>query len=270
MVWRLGSLANSLVRHQRLVWLGLLLTGWLLCSGQAQATGLADRLAAFPQWPGQSPLPPARGDLVYPEWLEGNWQLTSTLVDMVAPLAPTVFSPGFEGNRAWLHQPVSCRVRFIAEPRPWPGLVHAKQPGVPREQQVVADRAFNSLNLARAYLGEDQVKGVDLDPQDPNRQVTRLADGRRLQSTVTGRRVESPGGDRFLTTERVQQVFWGGLVPGFNQVDITTTYQRVPPGVVVDQVTAVYLSPQDPDFFKAGNQPVALYRYRLELIPGVG
>jgi hypothetical protein len=91
----------------------------------------------------------------------------------------------------------------------------------------VADRAFNGLNLARAYLGEEQVKGVELDPQNPNRQVTRLADGRRLQSTVTGRRVESAGGDRFLTTERVQQVFWGGSVPGFNQVDITTAYQRV-------------------------------------------
>jgi hypothetical protein len=39
--------------------------------------------------------------------------------------------------------------------------------------------------------------------------------------------------------------------------------------MVADQMTAVYLSPQDPDFFKSGNQPVALYRYRLELIPEV-
>jgi len=269
MVRRLRSLANSLGRRQRLVWLWLLLMVWLLCSGQAQATGLVDRQAAFSQWPGPSPLSPARGDLVYPDWLEGNWQLSSTLVDMEAPLAPMVISPGFEGNRVWLDQPVSCRVRFIAVPRPWSGLVQAKRLGFPREQQVVADRAFNGLNLARAYLGEEQVKGVELDPQNPNRQVTWLADGRRLQSTVTGRRVESAGGDRFLATERVQQVFWGGSVPGFNQVDITTAYQRLLTGIVADQVTEVYLSPQDPDFFKAGNQPVALYRYRLELIPGV-
>ncbi|MEB3253059.1 MAG: hypothetical protein VKO01_13125 [Cyanobacteriota bacterium] len=267
MVRWLGSLANSLGRRR--IWLGLLLIGWLLCSGQAQAAGFPDLGEGFSQWSGQSPLPPARGDLVYPDWLEGNWQLSSTLVDMRAPLAPTVISAGFEGNRAWLHQPIACGVRFITVPRPWPGLVHPKQSGAPRAQQVVADRAFNSLNLARAYLGEDQVKGVDLDPRDPNRQVTWLADGRRLQSTVTGRQVESSGGE-FLTTERVQQVFWGGSIPIFNRVDITTAYHRVATGVLADQVTAVYLSPQDPDFFKAQNQPVALYRYRLELIPRVG
>lgn len=270
MVRRLVPLANSLGQRRRLVWLGLLLMVWLLCSGQAQALDLADHLAALPQQSDQSPLPPARGDLVYPDWLEGNWQLSSTLIEMVAPQAPTVISPGFEGNRVWLNQPVSCRVRFIAVPRPWLGLVHSRRLGSAPEQQVVADRAFNGLNLARAYLGEEQVRGVELDPENPNRQVTRLADGRRLQSTVTGRRVVSPGDDRFLSTERVQQVFWGESVPGFNRVDITTAYQRFPTGVVADQVTAVYLSPQDPDFFKAGNQPVALYRYRLELIPGAG
>ena len=37
--------------------------------------------------------------------------------------------------------------------------------------------------------------------------------------------------------------------------------------VEADQVTAIYLSPKDPDYFTAGGHPVALYRYRLELLP---
>ena len=34
------------------------------------------------------------------------------------------------------------------------------------------------------------------------------------------------------------------------------------------QVTAVTYNPQDPDYFKADSRPVALYRYRLEFVPG--
>nr|WP_319592620.1 hypothetical protein [Zarconia navalis] len=36
--------------------------------------------------------------------------------------------------------------------------------------------------------------------------------------------------------------------------------------VTADRVTAIYLSPQDPDYFKAQDRPVALYRYRLDLV----
>jgi hypothetical protein len=61
--------------RRRLFWLTLLLTVWLLCSGQAQAGPLAD----LPAWGSRSTLPTAQGDLVYPDWLRGNWQLTSTL-----------------------------------------------------------------------------------------------------------------------------------------------------------------------------------------------
>ncbi|MEL6327067.1 MAG: DUF6816 family protein, partial [Cyanobacteria bacterium J06626_23] len=35
------------------------------------------------------------------------------------------------------------------------------------------------------------------------------------------------------------------------------------PAITADQITAIYLSPRDPDYFKAFNKPVALYRYRL-------
>ncbi|MFQ4137444.1 DUF6816 family protein [Nodosilinea sp. PGN35] len=253
--------------RRRLFWLTLLLTVWLLCSGHAQAAGQplswADRLAAFPQWGSKAALPAAQGDLIYPDWLRGDWQLTSTLVDLAAPLAPGVVSPGFEGNRAQVGLPVTCPVRFVAVPPRWQGLI----PVVTGSPQTVADRAFNGLSLARAYLGDATVRAVKVDPKNPNRQVTLLSGSRQLESTVTARAVEAPEAARFITVERFQQVFRGGAIPYFNEVETTTAYRQAGDGVAADQVTAVYLSPQDPDFLKALNQPVALYRYRLELVP---
>jgi hypothetical protein len=56
----------------------------------------------------------------------------------------------------------------------------------------------------------------------------------------------------------------------FNVVETTTAYQQLQsPGTTIEakQITAVYLSPQDPDYFKAIERPVALYRYHLKLVP---
>ncbi|MEM0981619.1 MAG: DUF6816 family protein, partial [Cyanobacteria bacterium P01_H01_bin.58] len=140
------------------------------------------------------------------------------------------------------------------------------------QEEVVADRAFNGLSLAQAYLGADAIKAVKVDPQNPNRQLTILRGDRQLESTVLSRATESPAEDRFITTEVFQQVFRGTNQPYLNEVETTTAYHRlaVEQGidtVEADQVTAIYLSPQDPDYFKALSQPVALYRYRLELLP---
>ena len=94
-----------------------------------------------------------------------------------------------------------------------------------------------------------------------------LKGDRTLVSLVTGRATESLNNDEFITTEVFQQLFKGGSQPYFNEVESTTAYQLLANlAMEADQVTAVYLSPQDPDYFKANSQPVALYRYRLEFL----
>jgi hypothetical protein len=51
-----------------------------------------------------------------------------------------------------------------------------------------------------------------------------------------------------------------------NGVETTTVYhQQTGDHITADQFTAVYLSPKDPDYFTAGDRPVALYRYDLRL-----
>lgn len=250
---RLFVIQNLKSKIQNVLFLVVIL---LFCSSGAVAGQLTERLASFPNWQHQPVVQVAKGDLVYPAWMRGTWSVTSTLIDLVAPLAPDIVTPGFESNRRYLHQPIKFQVRFV----------DTKLPTFTQSSAVVADRAFNGLNLARAYLG-DGVLAVKVDPHSPNRQITLLRGERQLVSLVTGRATETTP-DAFITTEIFQQVFRGGTTrPYFNSVETTAAYQyhhSSAPAITADQVTAVYLSPQDPNFFNTNSRPVALYRYRLE------
>ncbi|AVH71231.1 DUF6816 family protein [Nostoc sp. 'Lobaria pulmonaria (5183) cyanobiont'] len=251
------------------IWSFCLLVFFLFWGGEAFAEELSQRLANFPQWEKLTSVQSASGDLVYPEWMAGTWKVTSTLVDLAAPLAPEIVTPGFEGNRRQLNQPVSFVVRFVKRQSSITGLKILPQIAY-KSQILVADRAFNSLNLARAYLGDEAVLLVKVDPDSPNRQITFLRSSRQLVSIVTARATETTSNCKFITTEVFQQLFKGGSRPYFNSVESTTAYHKLPtsnPAIEADQVTAVYLSPQDPDYFKADSRPVALYRYRLEFFP---
>lgn len=289
LLWLLGFLKNELggqcptllvmmrsllkLLQRRLFWLSLLLMVWLLCSGgQAQAGPLTERLQQFPDWSGKPPLQHAQGDLVYPDWMAGSWRMTTTLVDLAAPLAPDIMTPGFEGNREYLNQIMESQVRFVPDKATAKGpLSFFRRSSVSDEPaQIVADRAFNGLNLAKTYLGDKAIKAVRVDPENPNRQVTILSSDRQLESIVTERATETPAEDTFVTSEVFQQIFRGVAQPYFNEVETTTAYHRLEgegPVIEADQVTAIYLSPQDPDYFKVINKPVALYRYRLEFFP---
>jgi len=254
---------------KKAIWSFCLVVSFLLWSSEALAGELSERLANFPQWEKLTSVQPASGDLVYPEWMAGSWQVTSTLVDLAAPLAPDIVTPGFEGNRRQLNQPVSFVVRFVKQLLPITRLKIFPQIDY-KSPILVADRSFNSLNLARAYLGDEAVLSVKVDPDSPNRQITFLRSSRQLVSIVTARATETTSDGNFITTEVFQQLFKGGSRPYLNSVESTTAYHKLPTSnraIEADQVTAVYLSPQDPDYFKAGSQPVALYRYRLKFFP---
>jgi hypothetical protein len=238
----------------------LLLVNW---AAPAQAGRLVERLATYPDWQHKPALQKAADDLFYPDWFLGDWQVTSTLVDAIAPLAPEIVTPGFEGNRQLLNQPVRFAIRFIHDSS---------------GRKVISDRAFNGLSLARAYLGDKAVVAVKVDPQSVNRQITLLRSRcpeqevceRQLVSVVSDRATESSQTHQFITSELFQQQFRGQPQLYFNQVENTTAYQFVEtsqPTLTADQVTAIYLSPQDPDYLKAGDRPVVLYRYRLVFSP---
>jgi len=263
--------------RQNVIWLGLLILVWLTCSAGAAAESLRDRQQAFPNWDNKPPVQVSEGDLAYPAWMAGTWRMNSTLIDMVAPLAPEVVTPGFEGNRQFLGKPIPAIVRFIPKPIAKGRFLNQPLANSQKDEvQIVSDRAFNGLNLARAYLGDEWVKAVKVDPEDPNRQVTLLKNNQQLISTVTGRTVEEPNAGTFATTEVFQQYFRNAKnaenasTVYLNEVENTTIYhKRADPNFPIgaDQITAIYLSPQDPNYFKAQDKPVALYRYQLSFRP---
>ncbi len=259
----------------------LLLLGQLLPQGQALAGELQQRVAQFPQWQNKPAVRLSKDELTYPQWMAGTWTVTSTLVDMVAPLAPDFVTPGFEGNRQFLQQPMTFQVRFVPQLPQAPGLGELpfaqRRTGMP--DKIVADRAFNGLNLAVAYLGSAGVLSVSVDPRRPNRQIMQLARGRTLVSIVTGQASEQGESYQFVATELCQQVFRDAATPYLNEVETTTQYDyqaETPRLIHAQQITAIYLSPQDPNYFQVGklvgksgrrgqDVPVALYRYQLDL-----
>jgi hypothetical protein len=267
----------------RIVWVSLLV--FVLLGSRANAGLLQDRIARFPNWQHKPTAHQAVGDLYYPEWFVGPWEMTNTLVDLVAPLAPNVTTPGFESNRVLLHQPIATQVRFIVPPNSRRSSILRLKPASLSSnstQVVVSDRAFNGLNLARAYLGERAVVAVKVDPDNPNRQITLLRsdrgdrsngseharDVRQLVSVVAERSTEAPTHQEFITSELFQQFFQGSSQLYLNTVETTTDYHYHPgenPAITANQITAIYLSPQDPNYFKTKDHPVALYRYQLEL-----
>lgn len=237
----------------------------LLNSASAALAGsLADRLEQFPQWNSKPSLKVAKGDLEYPEWMTGTWNVESTLIEQFAPLAPDIVTPGFEDNQNYLHRAIAFQVRFGREYATSPNGFLAAFKSSP--SAVVADRAFNGKKIARAYLGEDNVYQVKVDPKNPNQQITFLRGDRKLISKITGRGREIPTDNRFIATEVTQQLFRSPERLYLNQVETTSSYELLDPeNISAEQITAIYLSPQDPDYFTAGNRPVALYHYHLVL-----
>ena len=251
-------------------------------SQSAIAGALSDRIDRYPNWDRQPQVTQHAGELTYPEWFRGRWIVTSTLLEQIAPLAPEIVTPGFESNRQYIDKPIEFIVQFI--PTDPNKAIKFSPLNLPRLKssllapQIVADRAFNGLNIATAYLGAANVKSVKIDPQNPTKQITQLTQDRQLEAFVTGfdsdsqrlRQREIPDPNRFISTELSQQVFRTTATIYLNTVETTTSYQFSPiptPVITATQLSAIYLSPQDPDYFRSQNRAVAIYKYRLNLVP---
>ena len=237
------------------------------------ASPLSEKIAAYPQW-NQTQVSQHEGELTYPEWFQGRWTATSTLLAQIAPLAPEIVTPGFENNRQYIDRPVQFTVQFIPNnstqttkflPLNLPQLKPSISP-----PKIVADRAFNGLNIATAYLGAANVTSVNVDPQNPTKQIIQLTEDRQLETFVTGFDLERPSSDRFIATELSQQIFRTSSTIYLNTVETATSYQFLStptPTITATQISAIYLSPQDPAYFRTFGRAVAVYKYQLTLVP---
>jgi hypothetical protein len=263
---------HSLVRNLAILTIAIAL--WWSSSDCVLAGVLSDRIDRYPNWDGQPQLSQHEGELTYPEWFQGRWIVTSTLLEQSAPLAPAIVTPGFESNRQYIDKPIEFTVQFIlTDPTK---SIEFSPLNLPRltanlpKSKLIADRSFNGLNIATAYLGAANVKSVKIDARNPTKQITQLTQDRQLEAFVTGFDREIPTLDRFIATELSQQVFRTSSTIYLNTVETTTSYQFLStptPKITAIQISAIYLSPQDPDYFRSGNRPVSIYKYRLTLVP---
>ncbi|WP_309736862.1 DUF6816 family protein [Chamaesiphon sp. OTE_75_metabat_556] len=263
---------HSLVRKMA-IW-SIAIACWFCISQSALAGVLSDRIDRYPNWDAQPQLSQHDGELTYPEWFRGRWLATSTLLEQSAPLAPKIVTPGFESNRQYIDKPIKFTVQFI--PTDLTKSVKFSTLSLPRlaanlpKSKLIADRAFNGLNIATAYLGASNVKSVAIDSQNPTKQITQLTQDRQLEAFVTGFDREIPTLDQFIAAEVSQQVFRTSSTIYLNTVETITNYQFSPtptPTITATQISAVYLSPQDPDYFRSIDRAVAIYKYRLDLVP---
>ena len=108
---------------------------------------------------------------------------------------------------------------------------------------MVGDRAFNATAIGRALLGAALLQ-VRNDPANPNRQIALLAGDQQLESTVVGRRSESPNPTGFWSDELALQVLHGPGDPRVSRVETLSHYSQNPDGTVTtEQWQASYPSP---------------------------
>ncbi len=250
-----------------------LLLNFVINPSPIKAETLSARIATYPDWNDQLKLPTPQQDLIYPDWFAGKWQVSSRLVEQIAPLAPDLVTPGFDNNEQYLNQDIQFKVKFIpsfivAENKSFvPSLINKNQTPI-----IIADRQFNSLQITQAYLKDiEQIKNipeikVTINANNSTEQITQLSEDNKLVSTVIGRKQDTISTTEFLTSELTRQLFRRPFSIYLNLVETTTKYQLIEPNKIqADQFTAIYLSTKDPDYFQAKKQPVALYHYLLTL-----
>ena len=210
--------------------LALLIGLTILLSGDPSwaQSSLGQRLDAWPDWslPAPLPRPSTNDDLIYPDWFAGLWQVES--IDLDAPDDPPL-----------LHQ-----ARFEPD----------------RHERLIGDRSFNANAIGHALLG-DQLLGVENDPDSANRQIARLKGDLYLETTVTGRRQETPDADTFLADELVLQILHAPGPPRLSRIETLSRYSRCGDAICGDQWQARYPDPGQ----TITNKAVSVHRYQLTM-----
>lgn len=223
-------------------------------------------ISQYPHWNHKLSLPIPTQELIFPDWFEGTWNVTSTLKEQIAPLSPEFKTPSFDSNKVYIDKNIDFLVKFI--PTILTPKINNFVPTIINNNKVIIpDRAFNGLSIAQAYLGTENVKKVIINKFNSTEQKTIFKQDNELISTVIGRQQETVSPFDFITSEITRQFFRRPNSVYLNLVETTTKYHLINDSQIEGkQVTAVYLSTEDPDYFLAIKQPVALYYYTLNLV----
>ena len=129
-------------------------------------------------------------DLVYPNWFEGNWLITSQDLEDESQ-APVIYKVNFFKNDL---------------------------------NEVIGNRSNNSESIGKAIFGENLIKVIN-DPKSINKQITYLKDDLYIDSRITGR-TQIQDDDMFFADELVLQTIHKPGASRVNQVETISKFQK--------------------------------------------
>lgn len=217
----------------------------------------------------------------YPDFLEGTWDVTQTLVNVQAPLGAkflggpngdvAIAEQSLAESRSRLGQPVRLSLRY--SPTPW---------------GIAEDRVYNTIHRLDAFAGRVVVASADYADVAAANRATVLALGGTVQDplpTVVVR-FKGPAAQKTFVTmhaaERVSPTSWIGVEgnraifaltnqstapPVFTDSELVWKFERLGEGRVRGKLRIVgYLNAQsDKLYFEARNRAVSIQDYTLEM-----
>ena len=129
-------------------------------------------------------------DLIYPNWFEGNWLVTSQDLTQIS------------------NNPVVYKVNFFKNTL----------------NQVVANRSKNSESIGKEIFGDNLIKVIN-DPESINNQIIFLKNDQYIESRITGRN-QVKDNDLFFADEFVIQTVHKHNVSRINQVETISKFYK--------------------------------------------
>ncbi|MBW3041172.1 DUF6816 family protein [Prochlorococcus marinus] len=176
---------------------GSVLAETIIETNNFQPSKLSERKSNWPDWrlPFSIKRPGLKDDLIYPDWFEGVWDVTS------------VIEGGKNNNKN--QEPIIHSAKFIHN----------------TSGNLIADREYNtnSYALSSKTGGFLSVKN---DPKSPNRQVAKLTEDRYLETKIIGRLQEKINNNIFITDELILQILHTPEFSRVSQVETLTEFKK--------------------------------------------
>ena len=158
-----------------------------------QPSKLSERKLIWPDWrlPSSIKRPRLKDDLIYPDWFEGVWNVTSEIES--------------EQNQ----EPITHSAKFIHN----------------ASGDLVADREYNTKSYALSTKTGGFLS-VKNDPKSPNRQFAKLTEDRYLETKIIGRLQEKIDNNIFITDELILQILHTPELSRVSQVETLTEFKK--------------------------------------------
>ncbi|WP_413683237.1 DUF6816 family protein [Prochlorococcus sp. MIT 1011] len=158
-----------------------------------QPSKLYERKLIWPDWhlPSSIKRPGLKDDLIYPDWFEGVWDVTSKI----------------ESDQN--NEPIIHSAKFIHN----------------TSGNLIADREYNTQSYALSTKTGGFLS-VKNDPKSPNRQFAKLTKDRYLETKIIGRLQEKIDNNIFITDELILQILHTPELSRVSQVETLTEFKK--------------------------------------------